>query len=153
MGSCRSSAPQFASVVFSAIACMAPIWGHTPEGPGVVNFVEGAVSIDGVPVRSASAGSITAGPGQVISTGAGMAEILLTPGTFLRLGNRTAVTLQWLGPSEIQAEVIKGQAMIEALQISHRDSLTVEENGVVAVIQKPGLYDFNSARAILAVYD
>src|ERR1700693_2880587 len=55
--------------------------------PGTVNYIQGQVTINGKAVAATQVGSTTVMTGQTLSVGTGKAEILLTPGTFLRVGN------------------------------------------------------------------
>jgi hypothetical protein len=71
--------------------------------PGQINYVEGAVTLDG---RSISPGAIhnaQVSPGQVIQTNQGKAEVLLTPGVFVRLGDN--ISLRMISPSLTNTEV------------------------------------------------
>jgi len=49
----------------------------SPAGPGTVNYVEGQAMLAGHPLNQRSNAAIQ--PGQVLTTGNGKAEILLTP--------------------------------------------------------------------------
>jgi hypothetical protein len=68
---------------------------QTPRSavPGTLNYVEGEVSVASRPVTSQSIGSVQVQPNQVVETGHGHAELLLTPGVFLRLGDNSAARL------------------------------------------------------------
>ena len=118
--------------------------------PGRLNAIAGEVSIDRVPVNLMSAGGVTLEAGRVIRTGYGMAEILLNPGTFLRLGNRSEFALARTGTHEIRARLSSGEALVEILDAGA--ILIMEQDGVTTIVQTPGLYDFNQKRAVIAVY-
>jgi hypothetical protein len=66
----------------------APIWSAIPAHPGTVNYVEGQVSVDGQRLASRDVRSAELEQGQVLETGHGKAEMLLTtPGVcILALG-------------------------------------------------------------------
>src|SRR5260370_17099001 len=74
-----------------------PARGDTqPRGgavPGTVNYVEGKISVDSQPLDSKSIGSETLEPGQSVTTESGKAEVLLTPGDFLRIGSSSSVKM------------------------------------------------------------
>src|ERR1700721_2844367 len=61
--------------------------------PGTLNYVEGQVSLDSQPLNSKSIGEAILEPGQSITTENGKAEVLLTPGVFLRGGRNSAVRM------------------------------------------------------------
>jgi hypothetical protein len=56
--------------------------------PGTLNSLTGEVWMNGAPVGAISAGRVILKPGRPIKTGEGMAELLLTPGSFLRLADQ-----------------------------------------------------------------
>src|SRR5580765_5033439 len=87
-----------------------------PAQPGTLNAINGKVSINGIPVNSIS-GQARAAPEtrQIIRTGQGMAEILLNPGSFLRLSNASELALETEGTPEIRATLLKGEALVEIL--------------------------------------
>ena len=68
--------------------------------PGTLNYVEGKVSLDGQALDAKSIGSTEIDPGQVLTTDNGKAEILLTPGVFLRLGSDSSVRMVDSGSPE-----------------------------------------------------
>ena len=74
-----------------------------PRRPGTVNYIEGAAYLDGRPLHQQSVGSVALDPGQVLTTGAGKAEILLTPGIFLRVDDHSAVKM--ISPDLAQTQV------------------------------------------------
>jgi hypothetical protein len=115
---------------------------------GLLNAVKGEVSVNGVPV---SAGRTTLAVGGVIRTGNGMAELLLNPGSFLRLGDGAELILKAAGGSDIHAKLTHGEALLEVLD--PQTPIFLEQNRVIAVVRRPGLYDFDEKHAAFAVYD
>src|SRR6202000_691578 len=73
-----------------------------PAVPGTLNYVEGQVSINGQIVNEMPAGSTQLHEGQVVATENGRAEVLLTPGVFLRLGDNSAVSM--VSPDLVRTE-------------------------------------------------
>ncbi len=121
--------------------------------PGTVNYVEGAVSLDGQHVTASDVGSKVLQPGQVLSTSNGRAEILLTPGVFLRIGHNSAV--QMVNPDllKTQVRITNGRASVEVDSIYRQNRLEVAEDGVVTRIEKRGLYEFNSNNGLVRTYE
>jgi len=121
--------------------------------PGTVNYTEGRVTIDGLPVATQSQSSILVEPGQVLRTDQGKAEMLLVPGVFLRVADHTAVKM--ISPSivDTRVQLMQGEAMVEADQVLEGNHLVVSENGIDTAIVKNGLYRFTTDPAQLAVYD
>ncbi len=79
----------FSSVALTSALAQNVISAH----PGTVNYVEGQVSVEGRQIKPKSIGQTTLEAGQYIATSSGKAEVLLTPGVFLRLGNDTSVKM------------------------------------------------------------
>ncbi len=121
--------------------------------PGALNYVEGQVSLEGEQLTPQSVKSTVIQPGQAIDTQQGYAEILLSPGAFLRVGTNSEVRLVSAGLADTKLDVVRGSAMIEAAQLVKGTSLQISINGVTAAVQKNGLYDFNTQAQTIRVLD
>jgi hypothetical protein len=134
------------------ITSKAPDARSNPAAPGTVNYIEGQTSIDSHSLNSNSIRWPELRPGQSFSTGRGKAEILLTPGVFLRVGNNSSVKIS---PriSGIEVGVDKGHAMIEVADIDRDTNIFVTEGGARTRLVGPGLYDFNLNQDKLRVFD
>jgi hypothetical protein len=136
----------------AVLICSIAMAASPPTGsarPGTLNAVTGEVSIDGVPLNPIGTAPATIEGGRIIRTGEGMAEILLNPGSFLRLGKASELQLPMAGTG-IKAELRRGEALLEVLDAG--GPLTMEQSGVTATVGKPGLYEFNQKRSLIAVY-
>jgi hypothetical protein len=84
---------------------------------GTVNFTEGQVQLDGRTLES----SVTHYPdikeGSVLSTEDGRAEVLLTPGVTLRLGDHASLKMITNRLIDTRVELLGGKAVVEADQI------------------------------------
>ncbi len=91
--------------------------------------------------------------GQVLGTKNGKAEVLLTPGVFLRLDDNSIAEM--ISPSLTNTEVglQKGRAMIEVDEIHKGNDLQVKEDGSTTRLLKTGLYEFDANRGAVAVYN
>ena len=128
---------------------------HQPASatPGTVNYTEGRVSIDGQAVTTRTQNASVVEPGEVLRTEQGKAEMLLTPGVFLRLADNTAVKMVSPSLTDTRVQLLQGEAMVEADQVLDGNHLVVNQNGVDSTILKNGLYRFSSNPAQVAVYD
>lgn len=124
--------------------------GGAPQ-PGVLNYTEGQVSIDGQAVRGAKTTAVR--PGQMLQTQDGKAEMLLTPGVFLRLNNHSQARLVSASITDTRIELVQGEAMVEAAQVEHANNLTIADGGYITQIDKRGIYGFNADQPKVAVYD
>ncbi len=138
-----------AMLVYSIAVAAAPPSALSGR-PGTLNAITGEVSINRVPVNLVSSARVTLKAGGIIRTGQGLAEILLSPGSFLRLGMASELMLETAGTSEIRAKLSSGEALVEV--VDGGAAFTMEQNGVTAIVRNPGLYEFNEKRALIAVY-
>lgn len=138
--------------------CLALVWAipaaaANSPGPGALNYVEGQVSVQGRPVTSQSVGSVQVAPNQVLETGQGHAEMLLTPGVFVRLGDATAVRLISPELTNTRIEVLRGQAMVEVAELFKDNNVWIAMSGSQTRLDKQGLYAFIANTRVVQVFD
>ncbi|HUK18295.1 MAG TPA: hypothetical protein VLW65_17845 [Bryobacteraceae bacterium] len=119
---------------------------------GVVNFTEGSVLLNGQAVES----TITKYPdikeNSVLQTQAGRAEVLLTPGTIMRVGENSSMKMVTNRLIDTRVELQNGAAVVEAVQAAKDNNVTVVvKNGAVA-LSKAGVYRFDTEPARLKVF-
>jgi hypothetical protein len=124
-----------------------------PAVPGTLNYVEGQVSINGQVVNRLSVGSSELHQGQVVETGNGKAEILLTPGVFLRLSDNSAARMISPNLEKTEVELVKGRADVEVDQLYKQNDLLVKIGGGETRLLKTGLYAFNFENRTVQVFD
>jgi hypothetical protein len=124
-----------------------------PARPGSINYFEGQASIGNRALTRNSIGSVELEPGQTLITTNGKAEVLLTPGVFMRVGRNSSVQLVTAGLTDTQVQINKGRAMIEAGEIRSRGQVRVSLDGATVALAKHGLYDFDADRAQVRVFD
>jgi FecR protein len=151
----RLSRLKWIATFFLAAVLSVPTWADnpaTPAMPGTLNYVEGQANIGNETLNSKSVGSVDLHTGQTLTTGNGKAEILLTPGVFLRVGDNSAATM--ISPNLTNTEVglSKGQAMVEVAEIHKDNLLRVQEDGTTTQLLKTGLYAFNADQGSVQVY-
>ena len=134
------------------IAAM-PAFGANPARPGTVNYIEGAAYLDGRPLQQQSVGNVALDPGQVLTTRSGKAEILLTPGIFLRVDDRSAVKMISPDLTQTQVALEHGRAGVEVDQIFKQNMVQVVDNGVATQLMKPGYYEFDANQPEAMVFD
>src|SRR3984957_18241457 len=130
-----------------------PVAAASSAIPGTLNYVEGQVAVAGQTVTSHSVGSVQVEPNQVLETGQGRAELLLTPGVFLRVGDNSAVRLISPGLADTRVEVLRGQAIVEVAELFKDNNLWVMMNGASIRLEKEGLYAFNATSQLVQVFD
>jgi hypothetical protein len=126
---------------------------RTQAVPGTINYVEGQATLNGQQLAAGAAGYTVAQVNEPIDTQAGFVEVLLTPGTFLRIGHDSEVVLRSAGLANIQVEVVRGSAMIEVADLVKGTTMQVTLNGATAQVEKPGLYAFDANQQLVRVLD
>jgi hypothetical protein len=154
---------QFAAIAGFCLAlffCTAParakdVNSSSPERavPGTLNYVEGEVAIGSQAVTSKSIGSAALDNGQSLTTRRGKAEILLTPGVFLRVGDNSSVEMISSSLTDTEIGLNEGQAMIEVAEIHPENDIRVTAGGATAQLLKTGLYDFDLNNRQLRVFE
>jgi hypothetical protein len=115
--------------------------------------VEGKVSVNSQSLDSKSIGSETLEPGQSITTESGKAEVLLTPGVFLRVGSNSSVKLVSPNLTNTEAAVEEGEATVEVTEVHKQNDIRIDADGVTTQLVKNGFYDFDAARNQVLVLD
>jgi len=119
---------------------------------GVLYFFEGSVSIGGEQVQQKFGKFPEIGNGGELRTEQGRAEVLLTPGVFLRLSENSAMRLLSNQLSDTRVELLAGSAILEAEETSPGTSARlIYKNWQVRVPQK-GVYRIDSEPPQLKVY-
>ena len=141
-------APVLFAAALAATAQQGPV-----ARPGSVNYIEGQVTLNGQSLSRASIGSAEAAPGQLLETQNGRAEMLLTPGVFVRLNQNSAVRMISPDLVDTRVEVVSGEAMVEADYVTKDNHLAVIDHGITVNVEKNGVYDFNATNPMVSVYD
>ena len=127
-------------LAMSVAAAQAPV-----GTPGAVNFIEGQVAIEGKAILPGSLEGVAAGAGQTLSTEQGKAELLLTPGAFLRLGEQSAVKMTSLAAADTRVELVRGTAILEVVQPA-AGRLDVLNGDARITVGRPGIYEFHAGQ-------
>src|SRR5579871_3788911 len=143
---------------FLAALLSLPAWGNDTDNrrqamPGTLNYVEGEASIGDQTLTSKDVGTADLQNGQTLETGNGKAEILLTPGVFLRLGSDSAVNMVSTNLTDTQVALRKGEAMLEVDQLYKENYIHISQPGADTRVLKPGLYDFDATNQQVRVFD
>ena len=129
-----------------------PALGIDSAIPGTLNYIEGQATVADQTVNAKSIGSVELQPGQSFTTESGKAEILQTPGVFLRVGDNSAVKLVSSNLTNTEADLTKGQATVEVAEIHPYNELRISEAGATTYLLKDGLYaldaDHNQVRVL-----
>jgi len=119
---------------------------------GTVNLTEGQVQLDGHTVESSLTQYPSIKEGSVLRTENGRAEVLLTPGVTLRLGEESSFKMITNRLIDTRLELLGGEAVVEADEIDKDTSVTIVVNGAAVSLPKAGIYRFSFAPSQLKVY-
>lgn len=148
-----------ATSCFLAALLSVPAWGADTNNtqrmamPGTLNYVEGEASIGNQNLSSNEVGTANLQNGQVLETGNGKAEVLLTPGVYLRVGSNSAVKMVSDNLMDTQVAVRHGEAMLEVDQLYKQNNLHITQPGADTRVLKTGLYDFDATEQQVRVFD
>jgi hypothetical protein len=134
-----SSASVFAQSVISAKS-------------GLVHYIEGDVSVDAKPVSDKVGVFADVKKGGELTTGLGRAEVLLTPGVFLRVGEQSAFRMQETSLQDTRVEFESGKVMVESDTPMKDNLVTIVYKDYATTFRTHGLYEFQSEPAQLKVY-
>jgi hypothetical protein len=121
--------------------------------PGTINYVEGQVNLNGQSLTSQSVGAAEIAPGQTVTTQIGKAEVLLTPGVFLRLDDNSAVTMVSPDLTKTEVQLDRGRAEIEVDLLYKQNALLVDQGPAQTKLLKNGLYEFDATANTVRVFD
>src|SRR6185503_19245648 len=116
---------------------------------GVIHYLEGAVYNGDHPVDTKIGHFQDIKEGEVLRTEAGRAEVLLTPGVFLRLGENSSVKMISTRLSDTRLEIVSGAALIEVAEMLKDNAVTVIYKDATVELRKSGLFRFDAESDML----
>jgi hypothetical protein len=122
---------------------------------GTIHYKEGQVEVDGQPVdqntEKGQFGEVKTG--QTLTVKDGQAEILLTPGVFLRVAENSSITMLSDKLTDTRVQVQSGTVMVEVGALLQDNAITLKFHDSEIALSKKGLYRVDSDPARLRVYD
>lgn len=150
--------PRFKVITFLALATLSvAVFAQTQATvsarPGTLNYTEGQATLGGNPLPNGSESGKTLAAGESLSTTAGKAEILLTPGIFLRVGPNS--TVRMIAPNLTQTEVRleQGCALVEVDEIYAQNRILIDLPNAQTQLLKKGLYAFDASNSMVSVFE
>jgi hypothetical protein len=119
----------------------------------MVNHVEGQVFIEGKAIDPKFGQFPQVNNDETLSTQEGRAEVLLTPGVFLRLAENSSFKMLSNRLSDTAIEVASGAGMLEVDELLKDNAIAVHFKGGTVSLVKQGLYRFDEDLARMRVYD
>ncbi|MGA8027014.1 MAG: hypothetical protein WB992_07700 [Bryobacteraceae bacterium] len=135
----QTSAKVAGGLVLTALYAMPQAYTISAK-PGAVNYIEGNAYLDGRPISQKVLRATFLNANDTLSTDIGKAEVLLTPGVFLRIGDNSQIRMISPSLTNTQLEVIRGEAMIEAAGLMKDNSVQIIDHGASITLERNGLY-------------
>ena len=120
---------------------------------GVIHYTEGKVLVNDKVYEPKSAEFGDLKENSILKTEEGRAEVLLTPGVFLRLGENSSVRMISNHLSDTRLEVLSGETVVECTELLKDNQVTMVYKDATIALTKHGLYRFDVPPGRLRVYD
>lgn len=136
--------------VFSTLAVVTvlalPVEGQSviSTRSGVVHFFEGTVYLGGEPLEPHLGKYARMAEGSELRTAQGRAEVLLTPGVFLRMGERSIIRLVGSNLSDTRIQLLAGSAIVDSADPSSGTSVTLLYKDWEMRFPQKGVYRIDS---------
>ncbi len=144
-----------AALLISMSAAVSFAQSITSAHSGLLHYFEGAVSIDGQTVDQKVGKFSEIKENSVLSTAQGRAEILLTPGVYLRVGENSSVKMLDNRLLSTRVELLSGTALVE----SDDPEVSVKDPAVTIVYKdyeiqpvKYGIFELSSETGQMKVF-
>jgi hypothetical protein len=119
---------------------------------GLLSYVEGTVLLNDQPVEFSTTRFADVKENSIVKTEDGRAEVLLTPGVVLRMGENSSLRMIANRLVDTRVELMSGSAVIEADLIAQDTNVTVVVGQGSVALPKAGLYRFDASPAQVKVF-
>jgi uncharacterized membrane protein YgcG len=119
---------------------------------GVLHYYEGDLTLDGQAPHQKPGTFAEVKENQDLQTQVGRAEVLLTPGVFLRVGENTGIRMLSNKLTDTRVEFLKGSAIVDFVEVAKDNQVTLSYQDYKVTFVKKGIYRFDSEPAELKVY-
>lgn len=139
-------------VLLAAAFCAAPAHAlATTSHVGALEYIEGKAFVNNQAVEGNKDQLPILDNGQSLRTGKGHAEMILTPGTFLRLDAGSEVNLVNASLTDTRVRLNRGAALLEVDDLHKDNRLRVQVGDKTVRVLKTGLYRFDAQPARVEV--
>jgi len=107
---------------------------------GLINVADGEVFVDGKLVAPKATEFVTIPKEGLLKTTEGRVEVLLTPGSFLRMADYGSFRLLENDLSNVVVDLIEGAALVEVAELSGETAITLKAQEQVVRLRKAGIY-------------
>ncbi len=134
----------------TAALCLAQVAISTHSG--LVQFTMGSVYLQDKPFHKTTTNLVEVKPNQVLRTDKdGYAEVLLTPGVFLRVANQSSIRMETNALTNTKVSLLTGSAMVECDELLVDNAVSFLLGNQLVEIRKKGLYRLEADPAAIGV--
>lgn len=119
---------------------------------GVINWAEGDVYLADKPYTMQPTQFGEVKENMVLRTEEGRAEILLPPGVFFRVGEKSSFKMISNRLIDTRVELLTGSAVMEVDDVDKNAAVTLVDKNATITLAKAGIYRFDTEPAQLKVY-
>ena len=119
---------------------------------GVVYFFEGSVFLGDQPLQQKFGKFPDIGEGGELRTEHGRAEVLLTPGVMLRVGDNSSIRMVSTSLSDTRVELLGGSAILESNEPQAENPVTLIHKNWQARMAREGVFRIDSEPPLVTVY-
>ncbi len=140
------------SAAFLFLTLQSPCQDVIAAHAGVVHFSEGAVFLDDHALDQKPATYPEIKAGSTLRTEKGRAEVLLTPGVFLRLDENSAIRMVSNALTDTRLEFLRGSTIIDTMEAPSAPKIVLVYNNSQVRFPKQGIYRLDSDTDALQAY-
>jgi hypothetical protein len=119
---------------------------------GLINYSEGLVFVDGHPLVRKFGAFERLKNGSTLVTDSGRAEVLLTPNTYLRIGEKSSIRMVSDDLADPRVEILAGSAALDSESASPGSSVALTFRDSTIRFLKPGRYRIDADPPQLRVF-
>jgi hypothetical protein len=142
-----------AALVCPFLPSQAPGQSVISARSGLVNFFEGVVFLDGQPLARKAGTFARMKEGSTLLTESGRAEVLLTPDTYIRIGENSSIRLMSSDIDDTQVELLAGSSMLDSARAAEGVFVKIVFKDATIRMLKPGHYRIDAEPPQLRVYE
>lgn len=139
-------------VLLLAFSHQSPAQDVVSASSGVLQYFEGAVTINDKPVEHKTAVFPSLSNDAIIRTAKGRAELLLTPGVYLRLDENSSLKMVSNVLADTRVDLTQGSAILDNLNATSTDPVLLTYQTSEVRFPKPGVYRIDSDTGELQAY-
>ena len=141
------------TVALAAVTGFASAQSMISAKSGLIHYVEGRVLLDGQQVAQKFGNFPQMKENAQLRTEEGRAEVLLTPGVFLRVGENSAFRMVSNQLADTRLEVLNGALLLECAELLKDNAITLLYKDASILLRKDGVYRLDTEPPQLRVYD